>query len=135
MTYGDELVHIPRGAVRAKRYISPLATVRWRRVCLDEAQQVESTATMAAKMALELDSRYRWCVTGTPLQSGLNDIYGLMLFLGASPWGIKPWWDRAVHRPWEAGRPDARRLVSKLAGRCNELSCDARTHSRKHRLA
>ena len=62
--------------------ISPLTTVCWRRVCLDEAQQVESTATAAAKMALELEARYRWCVTGTPLQSGMDDIYGLFLFLG-----------------------------------------------------
>jgi len=66
---------------------------------------------MAAKMAGELHSHYRWCVTGTPLQSGLNDIYGLLLFLGVAPWGIKAWWDRAVHRPWEAGRSHAKSLV------------------------
>jgi len=92
--------------------ISPLSMVKWRRICLDEAQQVESTATAAAKMALELEARYRWCVTGTPLQSGLNDIYGLLLFLGVTPWSNKTWWDRAVDIPWQVGHPNAKKLVS-----------------------
>ncbi len=61
---------------------SPLAAVRWWRVCLDEAQMVESSTAAAAKMALRLHTVHRWCVSGTPIWKGqLDDLYGLLVFL------------------------------------------------------
>jgi E3 ubiquitin-protein ligase SHPRH len=63
--------------------------------------QVESTATKAAMMALQLTTRHRWCVTGTPVQRGLEDLYGLFLFLQASPFDNKFWWHNAIQTPYE----------------------------------
>ena len=70
-----------------------LSRIRWRRVILDEAQMVESTATAAAEMAARLPAEYRWCVTGTPLSAGLQDFYGLLLFLKLEPWSFKNVWN------------------------------------------
>lgn len=39
---------------------SPLAAVKWWRLCLDEAQMVESTLAKAAKMCLRLNATYKW---------------------------------------------------------------------------
>lgn len=39
---------------------TPLNRLRWWRVCLDEAQMVESSTAKAAEMALKLDTVHRW---------------------------------------------------------------------------
>ena len=39
---------------------TPLTRLRWWRVCLDEAQMVESTTAKAAEMALKLQTVHRW---------------------------------------------------------------------------
>lgn len=74
-----------RSLRRRKKYRvtpSPLASVVWWRVCLDEAQMVESSTAAAAKMALRLNTVHRWCVSGTPIWKGqLDDLYGLLVFL------------------------------------------------------
>ncbi|XP_063040312.1 E3 ubiquitin-protein ligase SHPRH isoform X2 [Engraulis encrasicolus] len=92
-----------------KRYMavpSPLVAVEWWRVCLDEAQMVECTTAKAAEMALRLSSVNRWCVSGTPVQRGLEDLYGLVLFLGVDPYWVKHWWEQLLYRPYRRGNPD-----------------------------
>ncbi|XP_066556931.1 E3 ubiquitin-protein ligase SHPRH isoform X2 [Amia ocellicauda] len=92
-----------------KRYMavpSPLVAVEWWRVCLDEAQMVECTTAKAAEMALRLSSINRWCVSGTPVQRGLEDLYGLVLFLGVDPYWVKHWWDQLLYRPYRRGNSE-----------------------------
>lgn len=84
---------------------TPLTRLRWWRVCLDEAQMVESSTAKAAEMASKLAARHRWCITGTPLSRGLEDLYGLFFFLRAAPLSEKFWWSRVCQRPCEAGSP------------------------------
>lgn len=92
-----------------KRYMavpSPLVAVEWWRVCLDEAQMVECTTAKAAEMAMRLASVNRWCVSGTPVQRGLEDLYGLVLFLGVDPYWVKHWWDHLLYRPYRRGNTE-----------------------------
>ncbi|KAM4866183.1 E3 ubiquitin-protein ligase SHPRH isoform 2-T2 [Thomomys bottae] len=86
-----------------KRYMaipSPLVAVEWWRICLDEAQMVECPTVKAAEMAQRLTGINRWCVSGTPVQRGLEDLFGLVVFLGIEPYCIRHWWVRLLYRPY-----------------------------------
>ncbi|MEE6475060.1 hypothetical protein FKM82_010603 [Ascaphus truei] len=104
-----------------KRYMavpSPLVAVEWWRICLDEAQMVECTTAKAAEMALRLSGVNRWCVSGTPVQRGLEDLFGLVLFLGVDPYWVKHWWDQLLYRPYRRKNPlPLYRLVAKIMWR------------------
>ncbi|KAI9255053.1 SNF2 family N-terminal domain-containing protein [Phascolomyces articulosus] len=67
----------------AKR--SPLTQILWFRVMLDEAQMVESSTTLVGEMARLIPRWYSWGVTGTPMKSSFDDLFGLILFLGFTP--------------------------------------------------
>ncbi|KAM9317030.1 E3 ubiquitin-protein ligase SHPRH [Gastrophryne carolinensis] len=104
-----------------KRYMaipSPLIAVEWWRICLDEAQMVECTTAKAAEMALRLTGVNRWCVSGTPVQRGLEDLFGLVLFLGVDPYWVKHWWDQLLYRPYCRKNPlPLYRLIAKIMWR------------------
>jgi len=65
---------------------------------------VESTTAKAAEVALHLQSVHRWCVTGTPIQRDLADIYGLLLFLGVDPYCNQIWWKTLLYEPYRQGK-------------------------------
>ncbi|XP_058110678.1 uncharacterized protein LOC131253624 isoform X2 [Magnolia sinica] len=80
---------------------TPLTRIFWWRICLDEAQMVESNAAAATEMAMRLHAQHRWCITGTPIQRRLDDIHGLLRFLGASPFDVYRWWADVIRDPYE----------------------------------
>lgn len=51
---------------------SPLLSLQWWRICLDEAQIVGGATTEVANMAQKLASVHRWAISGTPAQRGLS---------------------------------------------------------------
>ncbi|KAK4952077.1 hypothetical protein LTR10_009997 [Elasticomyces elasticus] len=74
-----------RQARRFDRKRSPLVQIQWWRVCLDEAQMVESGVTSAAKVACRLPRVHSWAVSGTPLRKNVQDLHGLLIFLRYKP--------------------------------------------------
>ncbi|CAN0923759.1 E3 ubiquitin-protein ligase SHPRH [Linum grandiflorum] len=78
-----------------------LTRIFWWRLCLDEAQMVESNSSAATEMAHRLSAKYRWCVTGTPIQHKLDDLYGLLRFLKARPFDVCRWWIDVIRDPYE----------------------------------
>lgn len=91
-----------RGRPRADPPKSPLTQVLWWRVCLDEAQMVDSGVSSAAKVAMRIPRENAWAVTGTPLRKNHKDLFGLFLFLRYEPFcqSVRMW-DHLVnfHRP------------------------------------
>ncbi|CAL8467045.1 g6581 [Coccomyxa elongata] len=53
----------------------------------------------------------KWCITGTPLSRGLEDLYGLFYFLHARPYSDSFWWHEVLQRPYVAGCPEGRRRL------------------------
>jgi DNA repair protein RAD16 len=64
---------------------SPLHAVEWGRIVLDEAHNIKERATNTAKATFELRAKYRWCLSGTPLQNRVGELYSLIRFLGCDP--------------------------------------------------
>ena len=76
---------------------------------------VESNATAATEMASRLHAKYRWCITGTPIQRKLDDLYGLLRFLKACPFDVSRWWVEVMREPYEV------KPVSSLVEQINSL--------------
>ncbi len=78
---------------------SALMKVNWFRVVLDEAHTIKDRNTRTAKAAFALKAERRWCVTGTPIQNKLDDIFSLLHFLHVEPYGEYTWWSKVIARP------------------------------------
>ena len=74
-----------RHARKFKRKRSPLVQIQWWRICLDEAQMVESGVTAAARVARRIPRVNSWAVSGTPVRRNVEDLHGLLIFLGYKP--------------------------------------------------
>ncbi|KAG5341019.1 hypothetical protein C0989_012223 [Termitomyces sp. Mn162] len=64
---------------------SPIHQIQWNRIVLDEAHNIKERSTNTAKAAFELKGNYRWCLSGTPLQNRVGELYSLVRFLGGDP--------------------------------------------------
>ncbi|VDK49990.1 unnamed protein product, partial [Cylicostephanus goldi] len=116
-TLQKEIFYVPSGSgaielrkrsrPSTQKYPSPLLAVNFLRICLDESQLVESKVKAAAKMCSFLRGRYHWCVTGTPLSKSVNDLYGLVCFLGLFPYYIDSVWEHYLFNPWTTGKRKA----------------------------
>lgn len=63
--------HNLRNPKRYHSFLTPLTRIQWWRVCVDEAQMVE-TANKVSEMAMQLKFVNIWAVTGTPVGKSLN---------------------------------------------------------------
>lgn len=58
-----------------------LQAIDWHLLILDEAQTVKNAASKAAAALRELNARHRLCLTGTPLENHLGELWSLFDFL------------------------------------------------------
>lgn len=65
---------------------SPFHRISWARIVLDEAHRIKERTTSTARSSFALTAEYRWCLTGTPLQNRVGDVYSLLRFLRLKPY-------------------------------------------------
>ncbi|RVD86785.1 uncharacterized protein DFL_005043 [Arthrobotrys flagrans] len=53
----------------------------WYRVILDESQHVKNHRTLASRACTDLMASYRLCLSGTPMQNNIDDLFGAVRFL------------------------------------------------------
>ncbi|KAL6060100.1 SWI/SNF-related matrix-associated actin-dependent regulator of chromatin subfamily A member 3-like 1 [Balamuthia mandrillaris] len=66
--------------------------MKWYRVVLDEAHLIKNRQTRMALACCSLKAQRRWCLTGTPIQNRLEDLFSLFCFLRFMPYGDPTWW-------------------------------------------
>lgn len=82
---------------------SALQSVHWFRVVLDEAHSIKETQTVASRACCDLMADRRLCITGTPVQNKLDDVYALVKFLRLTPFDDKHVWTEYVGGPVKYG--------------------------------
>lgn len=64
---------------------SPIHSLKWHRIILDEAHSIKERQTNTSKATFALESNFKWCLSGTPLQNRVGELYSLVRFIGADP--------------------------------------------------
>ncbi|KAJ8640061.1 hypothetical protein MRB53_016755 [Persea americana] len=91
-----------------------LYSVRWFRVVLDEAHTIKSPKSQISLAAAALTAGRRWCLTGTPIQNSLEDIYSLLRFLRLEPWGNWGLWQKLIQKPFEEGDERSLKILQSI---------------------
>ncbi|TMW67746.1 hypothetical protein Poli38472_007418 [Pythium oligandrum] len=92
---------------KQKNGSSVLLGTEWDRVILDEAHSIKNRATTYFRACAALQAVHRWCLTGTPIQNSLSDLFSLLCFLRYEPWSRVAWWKRVIANPFEQGDDQA----------------------------
>ncbi|PHZ12799.1 uncharacterized protein RHIMIDRAFT_237713 [Rhizopus microsporus ATCC 52813] len=80
------IVTYDRVRMEFKKYINgdnncPLYKVDWYRIVLDESHKVRALRTMLSDAVLQLRGKYKWCLSGTPIQNNITELYPIFAFL------------------------------------------------------
>jgi SNF2 family DNA or RNA helicase len=78
--------------------------VQWYRVILDEAHSIKNRNAKSTQACYALQSHYRWCLTGTPMQNNLDELQSLIRFLKIKPYCELGPWKEQITGPMKNGR-------------------------------
>ncbi len=88
-----------------------LAAQEWHAVLLDEAQAIRNPATEAAQQARRLRARQRLCLSGTPLQNHLGELWSVFDFLApgflGTQAGFRARWRTPIEKHGDSARQAA----------------------------
>ncbi|QLL35006.1 hypothetical protein HG536_0H03820 [Torulaspora globosa] len=74
------------------------------RVILDEGQNIKNKNTKAAKACCTVSSKYRWILSGTPIQNNMSELYSLIRFLRIPPYHREERFNADIGRPLSNNR-------------------------------
>ena len=71
---------------------------------MDEAHTIKNKGTRSSKAVSELHAHHRWCLTGTPIQNGISELFSLLRFLNIKPYNDWTEWRTRIEEPFKKGR-------------------------------
>ncbi len=80
---------------------------------LDEAQHIKNPRAMVSQAACRLQAKHRLCLSGTPIENHLGELFSLMHFLVPGFLGSESSFQEMYRTPIEKNGDDARRLALK----------------------
>ncbi|MGI4809821.1 MAG: DEAD/DEAH box helicase, partial [Janthinobacterium lividum] len=105
---GDIDVAITTYTVLA-RDIEQMRELAWHLVVLDEAQAIKNPDAKATRAACQLDTRHRLCLSGTPIENNLEELWSQFAFLMPGLFGERRTFTRRFRTPIEQRGDDVRR--------------------------
>jgi len=96
-----------------QRDIEKLAAVPFHIVVLDEAQYIKNPRSKMAQAACKLDARNRLCLSGTPIENHLGELWSLMHFLVPGFLGTEDAFNKRFRTPIEKDGDAERNAVLK----------------------
>ena len=82
--------------VKTNSYISLIIPNSFPLVVLDEAHSIKNKSTRTARSCCEIRAKRKWCLSGTPIQNSLDDLYSLFKFLDYAPYCFLDVWKGIV---------------------------------------
>ena len=86
-------------------------------VVLDEAHTIKNSASQVTKVAYRIDARHRLCLSGTPIENNLGELWSLFHFLMPGFLGSEDSFTRCFRAPIEKNRDESlrKRLAERVA--------------------
>jgi superfamily II DNA or RNA helicase len=88
--------------------LEQLRKVEWDYAVLDEAQAIKNPGSLTARSAHALRARHRLCLTGTPVENRLEELWSLFRYLMPGLLSSEAAFRDRFVKPVEAGDPKAR---------------------------
>ncbi len=92
------------------RDIDVMAPLQWHIVVLDEAQVIKSPDSKATKAVCRLDTRHRICLSGTPIENNLQELWSEFAFLMPNLLGDRKSFVKRFRTPIEKNNDVVRRV-------------------------
>lgn len=103
-TYGivqNEWSKMVRMDRRSAEESTGLFSITFYRLIIDEGHIIRNRTTSTSKAIMEIFSKCRWVLTGTPIINRLDDLYSIVKFLRLEPWSQLCYWKMFVSDPFE----------------------------------
>ena len=91
------------------RDIEEMADIAWHLVVLDEAQVIKSSTAKATHAVCRLETRHRLCLSGTPIENNLGELWSQFAFLMPGLLGSRKNFTRRFRTPIEKQGDPVRR--------------------------
>ncbi len=88
----------------------------WSIVILDEAQAIKNPRSRTTRAARALDARFRVCLSGTPMENHLGELWSLFAFAEPGLLGAAGAFDKIFRKTIEAGDQDFQTALARRIG-------------------
>ncbi len=92
------------------RDVEEMKALQWHIVVLDEAQVIKSPDAKATKAVCQLDTRHRLCLSGTPIENNLQEMWSEFAFLMPGLLGDRKGFAKRFRTPIEKNNDTVRRM-------------------------
>ena len=91
------------------RDVEEMKLIPWHIVVLDEAQVIKSPDAKATKAVIQMDTRHRLCLSGTPIENNLQELWSEFAFLMPGLLGDRKGFAKRFRTPIEKNGDELRR--------------------------
>eukprot|EP01083_Nonionella_stella_P084080 232647_1 len=85
-SYSIIAAEYPKRLPGTAQKLGPILKTKFYRIILDECQEIKNRATRSSQGCAQLLGKFRWCLSGTPIQNSLDDVFSLFRFLKLPHW-------------------------------------------------